>query len=617
MLLVIDAILINLAVIVALLLRFEGAVPAEWWGFYGRAVIWLTPFLLLFNWTLGLYNRVWEYARSEAVGWILLAVSLTVAFGAMGLWYTSGGIFSSSIIVMTWALTLLLIGGSRFGWRQMRLMHCKRANGCNGGDRERIIIYGAGYTGASFARQFETSSEDPYVICGFVDDNAALKGMIVSGHKVLGTGEDLTRLVEILHVDLVVIAAPSASGAALRKMIDSVAASGAEVRTLPRLLEVVQGEVSSQDVRHVRYEDLLGRDMTDINLELDPNYIAGRRVMVTGAGGSIGSEICRQLCRYGPAELLLLGRGENRIHAILRDLRQQWPGIEFKPIICNFTNGDHVDEVFDRYRPEVVFHAGAHKHVYLMEMHPTEAIRNNVVGTGNLARAADRTGVERFVAISTDKAVEPCNVMGGSKRLCELLIRKMDDRSQTKFMAVRFGNVIGSSGSVLTIFQKQAASGHPLTVTDRHATRFFMTVEEAAFLVLHSGILGDGGDIFVLDMGEPICIYEMAREFLQLNGRDPDEPGAINITQLSPGEKVHERLNSSREELEPTSCRRVMRVAPNGALELDLSASELMSRAIQATTSPMRAQALLDAVCNPAEVSRKREEPVVMQATGE
>lgn len=540
-------------------------------------------------------------------------MSLAVIAGSIGVWFTAQPLFSRSILAMTWALTILAVGGSRFGWRQVRRRLWKKMNGDANGQSKRILVYGAGHSGSSFVRHLETSYDHSYIVCGYVDDNRALKNMYVGNHKVVGTGDDLPRLVDAYDVDGVILAAPSASGDALREMRDRVTATGAEVRTLPRLLETVGGEVSSADVRGIRYEDLLGRDMTNVDLDLDPNYVEGRTVLVTGAGGSIGSEICRQLCLYKPERLVLLGRGENRIHRILRKLNSEWPDTECIPVICNFTNADHVERVFEEHRPEVVFHAGAHKHVYLMEAHPAEAVRNNVVGTGIVARAADRFGVKRFVAISTDKAVEPCNAMGASKRLCEILIRKINEQSQTKFMAVRFGNVIGSSGSVLTIFQQQAASGQSLTVTHREATRFFMTVEEAAFLVLHSGALGDGGDIFVLEMGEPVCIYDMAREFLELNGRDPDEPGAIEITSLSPGEKVHESLCSAWEELEPTSSGRINRVRPNGDIELQYTFDELMARAADCVGDREGAAKLLDEAMQEPSPARA---PVVLEATG-
>ncbi len=613
--LVVDAALLNTALIIAMWLRFDGDIPATWWGFFRLSSLWITPPLLLFGFAFGLYNRVWQYARSEAVFAIVFAVTAAMILGTAGIVYSEPTTFSRSILVLTWLVTILLIGASRFAWRQIR-RHLDREGDLHADDRTPVLVYGAGHTGTTFVHHAETSQDGRYRILGFIDDDLSLTGMIVGGHRVLGRGVDLPDIVENLHVEEVILAAPSAPGKRIRRMLDHVRDAGLPARTLPRLLETFDGAAAIEDVREIRYEDLLGRDMADIDLELDPDYIGGRTVLVTGAGGSIGSEICRQLCRYSPREIILLGRGENRIHAIFHELTPEFPDIELTPCICNFTNEAHVQSIFREKRPDVVFHAGAHKHVYLMEDHPTEAVRNNVIGTGNVALAAAEIGVERFVAISTDKAVEPCNVMGASKRLSEILLTGLDRQHETNFTVVRFGNVIGSSGSVLTIFQKQASEGRALTVTHPQATRFFMTVQEAAFLVLQAGALGEGGDIYVLEMGEPVCIYEMAREFLELNGRDPDDPDAIRITSLCPGEKVHERLYGEREELEQTRCRRVQRVSMTGELELDLSPSELLSRAREAIDSRARAEALLNAVCPPHEQKPQKLEEIMEAAGG-
>ncbi|HCA47367.1 MAG TPA: polysaccharide biosynthesis protein [Armatimonadetes bacterium] len=602
LLLILDAALLAVAFIIAMWLRFEGHIPPVWWRFFTLSVLWIAPALLVFGFIFGLYNRVWEFARSEAAFAITFAVTGGVGFGSAGIFYSQPVNHSRSVLLMTWVLTILLIGASRFGWRQMRrTLHLDGNNGR--GERIPALVYGAGQTGASFVHHLERSPAPPYRVLGFVDDDQSLNRMIVAGYRVLGRGSDLPALVEKLNAEEVILAAPSASGERIRRMLDHVRAAGARARTLPRLLETNDGSSALKDVRDVRYEDLLGRDMADVDLMLDPDYVGGRTILVTGAGGSIGSEICRQLCRYELREIVLLGRGENRIHSIYRELMVAFPNIKLTPCICNFTNAEHVREVFAQHRPQVVFHAGAHKHVYLMEDHPAEAVRNNVVGTANVAQAAAQAGVERFVAISTDKAVEPCNVMGATKRLSELLLLGLDRESETKFSIVRFGNVIGSSGSVLTIFQRQAQEGLPLTVTHREATRFFMTVEEAAFLVLQAGALGEGGDVYVLEMGQPVCIYQMAREFLQLNGRDPDEPGAIVVTSLSHGEKLHERLCSSREDINPTRCSRVLRVSMRTEPELSLAPAELLARAQRAARDARLAEDLLHQVYEAPPVS--------------
>ncbi len=308
------------------------------------------------------------------------------------------------------------------------------------------------------------------------------------------------------------------------------------------------------------------------------DYLSGRTVLVTGAGGSIGSEICRQLCRYHPRQVVLFGRGENRIHKVYYELKDKYPQIEFVPVICNFTSREAVSDTLAQYRPEVILHAGAHKHVFLMEVNTVEAARNNVLGTALLAELAETHGVERFIFVSTDKAVEPTSVMGATKRLCERVLVSRNGGCKTKFMAVRFGNVIGSSGSVLPIFQAHVAAGRPIPVTHPEVDRFFMTIEEAAFLVLQAGSLGQGGDIFVLDMGEPIRILDVARTVLELSGRDPDDPQAIEIIGLRPGEKMHESLTHPWEDLVETECPLVRKLRVVGQPPDYLSVSEAVER---------------------------------------
>ncbi len=597
-----DGLLVNAALLLSLWLRLEGAITPEWLEFYKIAALWLTPFTLVAGCLFGLYNRVWEYARSTAVVAILLAVSSASLLGYLGIWFSRPVLFSRSVLFMAWLLAIALIGGSRFTWRQIRRSSRIKdvcAAGVNG--RRRVLIYGAGFSGTAFASQLAVSLDSPYHICGYVDDDPTLNRMIIGEHRVLGSGEDLSHLVDEFDIEEVVLATPSVSGKQLRDMQQRVEEAGAKATILPRPVEQSDAEALSDSVRPLEYRDLLRREMTDVSLALNQDYVGGRTILVTGAGGSIGSDICRQLCRYAPKKLVLLGRGENRIHHVYRELTASFPDVELVPVICNFTNEKHVGDIFAEHRPEVVFHAGAHKHVYLMEDCPAEAVRNNVLGTAAVARQAEKHGVARFVAISTDKAVEPCNVMGATKRLCELLLIGMNRQSDTKFMAVRFGNVIGSSGSVLTIFQNQLAAGRPLTVTHREATRYFMTVEEAAFLVLQAGALGDGGEIFVLDMGEPVCIYDVACELLEMHGRDAAEPGAIEITHLSRGEKVHERLCRHSEELQETSQGGINKAVAYGAAEVPWSPDELIARSRTAADDPVAAEELIREVCQPAD----------------
>ena len=575
---VMDAVIINVVIITALWLRFEGNVPVQWWGLYLHTTGWITPLMMIVCYAFGLYNRVWEYASTGAAIVIVLSISTGIGLAFLMMLFHPRLMYPRSVLVMTWGMSILAIGGTRFGWRELR-RRVFIAHRCPAHiERRRALIYGAGDAGTMLARHIEIDPSAPYTVVGFVDDDPALTRMIVAGHRVLGVGEQLSQLVPRHNIAEVIAAIPSASGEQMKRVGWLCQEAAVRMSTVPRLLELVNGQVDVRQVRGIRYEDLLGRDVVDLGLEVEHDYISGQTILVTGAGGSIGSEICRQLCRYRPAKILLLGRGENRIHEVYAELRAKFDHIRFVPVICNFTVREALEEVFRTYRPEIVFHAGAHKHVYLMELYPVEAVRNNVLGTAITADLADAYEVRRFTSISTDKAVDPCNVMGTTKRLCELLIAQRNGASATKFMNVRFGNVIGSSGSVLTIFERQLREGQPLTVSDPRATRYFMTVAEAAFLVLEAGALGEGGETFVLDMAEPIPILQIAREFLQMHGKDPDTPGAIEFTSLGPGEKLHESLISADEELVPTSCKHIMRVVTNDQVGFHMSPQEFVGQ---------------------------------------
>lgn len=340
---------------------------------------------------------------------------------------------------------------------------------------------------------------------------------------------------------------------------------GLRVRSLPRLLELVDGQVSLPKVRDINVSDIIGRNPECPDLDLPEDYISGRTILVTGAGGSIGSEICRQLCRYQPQRIILMGRGENRIHSIYYELKAKFPEIQFEPVIGNVTNPTAVSDVLHVYRPQVIFHAAAHKHVFLMECNPVEAALNNILGTALLADLAGVYGVERFVMISTDKATDPTCVMGATKAFCERLVAHHNASSRTtRYVSVRFGNVLGSAGSVVPIFQKLVEQGQPITVTHPEIDRYFMTIEEASFLVLQAGAIGEGGEVFVLDMGDPVKIVDIARTIIKLHGKNPDAPEAIEFIGLRPGEKLHETLVSAHEALVETDCHRIRRVKTNG-----------------------------------------------------
>ncbi len=580
-----DAMIFNACVVVAILLHFDGGVPVEYWNLWVASAWWVTATLLLVSFLLGLYNRIWQYASLEAALTIFASVTGTVLTFAIIMGALGGTHYPLGVLVMVWSFSMLAIGATRFGWRMFRtrvLLNSDRGNG----KRSRVAAYGAGRAGVMFAREAEQDPQSPYDVVGFIHDDIALKGMYAAGYKILGTSEQLPEIARTYNLDEIVVAVgcEANSEQKLQQIVRSGAALGLKVRTLPRLLEMVGSQRSATQLRDIDVSDLLRHSPSCPNLDLPHDYISGRTVLVTGAGGSIGSEICRQLCRYNPGRLLLLGRGENRIHKTYYELRDRFPHLKTEPVICNIASPPAVEDVLRRHRPDVIFHTAAHKHVFLMERNPVEAADNNVLGTATLADLAKKSGVDRFVLISTDKATEPTSVMGATKAFCERLVARKNGSKGTKFIAVRFGNVLGSAGSVVPIFQALMAQNKPLTVTDPEADRYFMTIEEASFLVLQAGALGHGGEVFVLDMGEPVKIVEIARTILRMHGKDPDEPGAINFIGLRPGEKLHERLVNPHEELVDSGYPRVREIRTNGqvpdCMDIDLALGE-MRQAVQ------------------------------------
>lgn len=572
----IDAVIFNACLILALWLRFDGAIPADYWAVYYRHALWFTALFLLVSFRLGLYNRIWKYASADAALVIALSVSVTVVLGVAICMFLGGDQFPRGVLAMLWGFTLLFVGVSRFGWRAARSSFGK-TNGYTNGERRRLLIYGAGESGVLLAREARQDPHSMYDVVGFMDDSRKLKGMVVSGFRVLGTSQDFETIVQKYEVQEVIVAQKSVGVAQLSDVVEAGKTLGVKVRRVPSLLEMVDGEAGLPRVRDIEVSDLIGRNPVCPDLDLKEDYIHGRTILVTGAGGSIGSEICRQLCRYQPGRVVLLGRGENRIHSVYYELREKFPGIQFDPVICNITESDAVEDTLARYRPEVIFHAAAHKHVFLMECNPVEAARNNVLGTTILADLSEMYGVERFIMISTDKATEPTCVMGATKALCERVVaQKNSSPTATRFITVRFGNVLGSAGSVVPIFKSLAAAGKPITVTDPEADRFFMTIEEASFLVLQAGGLGDGGETFVLDMGKPIRIVDIARTILRMHDRNPDEAGALRFIGLRPGEKLHETLVNPHEELVETACDRLRKVKTNGNVPSYMSVAEAL-----------------------------------------
>lgn len=491
-----------------------------------------------FAWHYGLYRKVWAYASVHELKSIVKAVTLTMFVVTVMQFVQTGELFVR-ILALTWMFLILFLGASRFS---LRLYH-EREPRKGEGLMSRTIVVGAGEAGRMIVRQMKQNPQWGRKPILFIDDDRTKWGLEIYGLQVAGPISEIPQLATINHIDQIVIAIPSLSKKEMAEVTKLCIDTGLKVQTIPRIEDLMVGKVKVSDIRDVKIEDLLGREEVRLDMEALTEKIAGKRIMVTGAGGSIGSEICRQISVFKPAKILLLGHGENSIYTIDRELRAKVSkDIEIVPIIADIQDRERIFEMVDSHRPDVIYHAAAHKHVPLMEANPLEAVKNNIFGTKNVAEAADRYGVGNFVMISTDKAVNPPNIMGASKRFAEMIVQNLAASSaHTTFAAVRFGNVLGSRGSVVPLFREQIAKGGPVTVTDPKMTRYFMTIPEASRLVIQAGMLASGGEVFVLDMGEPVKIVDLARNMIRLSGFEEDDI-QIKFTGMRPGEKLYEEL---------------------------------------------------------------------------
>jgi FlaA1/EpsC-like NDP-sugar epimerase len=490
-----------------------------------------------------LYKKAWEYASIKELVIFCKAITLSIISAAIVQQLITGDT-SFRLLFVTWMLHILLIGGSRFFWRIYRKDSFIRYNN----RKKRTLIIGAGAAGTMVARQLLNNSDSELLPVGFIDDNTKKHYLDILGIPVLGGKNEIVDTVTDFNIENIIIAIPSLSRKELNNIFKECAKTKAKTQILPMLEDLVTGKVSVNQFRDVQVEDLLGREPVELNIETISDYVSGKVVLVTGAGGSIGSEICRQISHFKPKQLILLGHGENSIYSIEMELNELYIDLETEVIteIADLQDEMKMISVMKTYRPDVVYHAAAHKHVPLMERNPEEAIKNNIIGTRNVARAASWYGVSTFVMISTDKAVNPTSVMGASKRLAEMIIQDMDKISTTKFVAVRFGNVLGSRGSVIPLFKKQIEKGGPVTVTHPDMVRYFMTIPEASRLVMQAGALANGGEIFVLDMGEPVKIVDLAKNLIKLSGNSIDDIG-IQFSGVRPGEKLFEELLNDEE----------------------------------------------------------------------
>ncbi|MCO5385956.1 nucleoside-diphosphate sugar epimerase/dehydratase [Desulfosporosinus sp.] len=613
-LMLIDALLINLAAFGSFYLRFEEGIPLDYYQTYYHTAIGGTILYLVVFYVFGLYNRLWQYASTGELLSIVYAVSVgtggTVAavyfYGLSNADTLSYVRMPHTAAVLLWLAMVFLIGGSRFIWRILQENTLDRHVP---GSQKQVLIVGAGDAGVLAARELKNRNYRDGRPVGFIDDNHSKQKLQLLGIPVLGTRVDIARIVKGHNVDEVIIAMPSASGESVREIVQICENSGVILKIMPGVYDIISGDINVNPIRQVQVEDLLGRDPVSVDLEEVAGYVAGETVFITGAGGSIGSEICRQIARFNPGKLVLLGHGENSIFDIEQELRVEHPGIDYITEILDIKDREKVFLIFKRYKPGVVFHAAAHKHVPLMERNPEEALKNNVVGTQNLAEAADQVKVKTFVSISTDKAVNPTSVMGATKRTAEMLIQSLDLRSQTKFVAVRFGNVLGSRGSVIPTFKRQIAQGGPVTVTHPDMVRYFMTIPEAAQLVIQAGAMGRGGEIFILDMGKPVKIVDLAKDLIRLSGFQPDVDIKIQFTGIRPGEKLFEELLTAEEGVTSTKHSRIFVAKPNG---IDVKLLEELTHVIRERGSFLTRDEVIELLQTVIPTFRKKVEKVLV-----
>ena len=555
-----DILLINLTLWLSFTVRFEGNIPLAYrnnWLYYTFLV---TSLRMGCFYVFGLYNSLWGYSSLPEMIQIIKAItasSLLIFVIDQIILQLS---IPKSIHFISLVINILLIGGSRFAIRLrqevLNAFENRRRKG------RRVLIIGAGQAGALIIREMQQQS-NPYLPVAILDDNYDKIKRYLHGVPVVGSIKQLPHAVKDYQIDEILVAIPSASKERLREIVVIAKETGLPIRIIPGLLASGNEKVTLAQVREVQIEDLLGREPVKLHVEEIAGYLKGERVLVTGAGGSIGSELCRQVARFEPECLFLLGRGENSIYQIDQELKEFFPALNKTPVIIDVRDRGRLEQFFREYQPTVVFHAAAHKHVPLMESVPDEAVKNNVFGTRNVAELSDRYGVKRFVMISTDKAVNPTSVMGATKRVAEMLIQLLARQSKTKFCAVRFGNVLGSRGSVIPLFQHQIAKGGPVTVTDPEMVRFFMTIPEAVSLVIQAGAMGEYGEIFILDMGEPVRIIDLARDLIRLSGFEPEKDIEIQICGIRPGEKLYEEILTSEEGTNATRHERIFVSKPN------------------------------------------------------
>lgn len=551
LLVIIDTVAINAATFLALFFRYElsfSKIEVQYIE-YAQQYLWAdTIFTLIIFAIFGLYRGLWKYASIKELFNIIIACAISYGFkflvtSLIGISQPRSTVFFGGILL------IIMVFVTRFSYRFLRYVINESIRGKG---IKRVMVIGAGDAGNMIIREIKSSGNLKSKVVCVIDDNRNVHGLYIQGVKIIGGRDQILASAKKLKVDEIIIAIPSVSSQERKKILDICKETQCTLRTIPGMYQIINNEVKLSDLREVQIEDLLGRDAIDINVQEILDYVSGKVILVTGAGGSIGSELCRQIASHNPAKLVMLDIYENSIYDIQLEITRKYPKMDIEVLIASIRDEKRIKSIMSKYTPSIIFHAAAHKHVPLMEASPNEAVKNNVFGTLTLVKAADESSVDKFIMISTDKAVRPTNIMGATKRICEMIIQAYDKKSKTDFVAVRFGNVLGSNGSVIPIFKKQIEEGGPVTVTHKEITRYFMTIPEAVSLVLQAGYYAKGGEIFILDMGEPVKIYDLAKNMIKLSGRTPDVDIKIEVTGLRPGEKLYEELLMDEEGIEKT-----------------------------------------------------------------
>ena len=545
---VVDAVCVFFSYWVAFILRYNGnRVPFLDVLSFKACIPWVTLLCLAVFALFRFYSTMWQFAGLDELlqifyGTTTACILVTVLGYTFFPWALSVYRFPNTVYVMGWLLTLFLVGASRFSFRFARRMEGRRLASQGAAESNRIMVVGAGEMGSMVIKDLKSAPQSKGTPVVAIDDDKTKRGTRIHGVKVAGGRESIVKMADRYGIDQIILAIATAKNEDKQDIIRICTETGCKLKTIPALYEILEESADPLKVRDVSITDLLGRDEIRLNVEEISGYLEDRTILVTGGGGSIGSELCRQIACFHPRKLIVLEIYENNAYELQNELLRRFPKLNMEVIIGSVRDRSRIDHVFSVFRPDVVFHAAAHKHVPLMELSPGEAVKNNVFGTLNVAQACDKFGVKRMVLISTDKAVNPTNIMGATKRICELIVQYYSRHSKSDFVAVRFGNVLGSSGSVIPLFKQQIAEGGPVTVTHPDIVRFFMTIPEAARLVIQAGGMAKGGEIFVLDMGKPVKIVDLARNLIRLSGLEPDVDIKIQYTGLRPGEKLYEEL---------------------------------------------------------------------------